>query len=185
MDKIKLDLDNPIFTFYVNTDGMSRQRAEEYFYQIKEHFDVYENVTVWFIQSNVSKIECTYSGKRNELNVENLITDINERIDILSKSSSFDDFKINIRDWRINNLIDKKMDDYIYFIAYPGGDKTKITVCYESVACDYEINDYALASRQRWYSHAEANAYCKQLAKDNNLIFINSSDDGDNNDYLD
>ena len=74
--------------------------------------------------------------------------------------------------------------DYIYFIANPGGDRTKITVCYESVACDYEINDYALATRNRWYDFQEANEYCKQLAKDNNLIFVNS-DDGDGNDYLD
>jgi hypothetical protein len=74
--------------------------------------------------------------------------------------------------------------DYIYFIAYPGGDRTKITVCYESHACDYEINDYALASRGRWYNFKEANEYCKQLAKENNLIFVNS-DDGDGNDYLD
>ena len=81
--------------------------------------------------------------------------------------------------------------DFIYFIAYPGGDRTKITVCYESHACDYDINDYALASRGRWHDFKEANEYCKQSqAQDllnmveNNLIFVNS-DDGDGNDYLD
>jgi hypothetical protein len=73
-------------------------------------------------------------------------------------------------------------NDFIYFIAYPEGDRTKITVCYESIACDYEINDYALASRNRWYDFQEANEYCKQLAKDNNLVFINSDD---RNSYLD
>lgn len=41
-----------------------------------------------------------------------------------------------------------------------------------------------LASRGRWYDFKEANEYCKQLAKENNLIFVNS-DDGDGNDYLD
>ena len=29
MNKIKLDLDNPIFAFYVDISQMSRQRAEE------------------------------------------------------------------------------------------------------------------------------------------------------------
>lgn len=76
------------------------------------------------------------------------------------------------------------MNDNIYFICYPGGDRSKITVAYESYACEYEIKDYALASRHRWYDFKEANDYCKQLAKDNNLIFINSSDE-DGFDYLD
>ena len=81
-------------------------------------------------------------------------------------------------------MITNNDEDYIYFIAYPGGDRTKITVCYESIACEYEMKDYALASRHTWYNFKEANEYCKQLANDNNLIFINS-DDGDGNDYLD
>lgn len=75
------------------------------------------------------------------------------------------------------------MNDYIYFICYPGGDRTKITVAYESMACEYEIKDYALASRNRWYDFKEANDYCKELAKNNDLIFINSDEDG--YDYLD
>ena len=70
-------------------------------------------------------------------------------------------------------------NENIYFIAYPGGDRTKLSVCYVSSYCEYEIIDYAVASRNRWYDFDEAKEYCKKLAKDNNLIFIND------NDYLD
>jgi hypothetical protein len=38
------------------------------------------------------------------MEISNLIKEIN-RIDIMSKSNSFEDFKINIRDWRINELV--------------------------------------------------------------------------------
>ncbi len=105
MNKIKLDLDNPIFTFYVGVSNMPRARSEEMLQQIKDNFDIYENVTIWVIASDQNRVECSYSGKRNESNLGNLIKDINERIDILSNSNNFDDFKINIRDWRINTLI--------------------------------------------------------------------------------
>lgn len=105
MNKIKLDLDNPIFSVYVNIAPLSRQKAEELLANIRDSMDIYENVTMWFIASDETKIECVYSGKRTELNLDSLIESINERIDILSKSSNFEDFKINIRDWRLDNLI--------------------------------------------------------------------------------
>jgi hypothetical protein len=105
MNKIKLDLDNPIFTFYVDITSVSRQKAEEMMADIRHSMDIYENVTIWFVASDQNKIECVYSGKRTESNLDSLIESINERIDILSKSNNFEDFKINIRDWRLDNLI--------------------------------------------------------------------------------
>ncbi len=41
MNKIKLDLDNPIFTFYVDVSNMPRARSEEMLHQIKDNFDIY------------------------------------------------------------------------------------------------------------------------------------------------
>ena len=105
MNKIKLDLDNPIFTFYVDVSQMSRQKGVEMMASIRDNMDIYENVTMWFVAGDQNKIECVYSGKRTESNLDSLIESINERIDILSKSSNFEDFKINIRDWRLDNLI--------------------------------------------------------------------------------
>ena len=105
--KIELDLNNPIFVAYVDTVNMSGQRAEEHLYRTKKMFDVYKNITIWVIASNETKIECVYDGqcRTRDMEISDLIKEINTRIDIMSKSNSFEDFKINIRDWRINELV--------------------------------------------------------------------------------
>ena len=106
-EKIELDLNNPIFTIYVDTHTMSRQTAEEYLARIKRMFDVYSNITMWIIASDKTSIECVYDGqcRSRDMEISDLIKEINTRIDIMSNSHSFDDFKINIRDWRLSELI--------------------------------------------------------------------------------
>jgi len=107
-EKIELDLNNPIFVLYLNTENLSRQRAEELIQHARKGFDNYSNITVWIISSNVSKMECLYDGglKNRKTELIELIKQINKRVDILSNSNSFDDFKMNIRDWRIEDLLD-------------------------------------------------------------------------------
>jgi hypothetical protein len=108
-DKIELNLENPIFALYVDIQNMSPQKANKYFEDVKKTFYIYNNVTTWIIGSNVNKVECVYDGKSKirieELN--NLIEELNTRIDVLSNSNSYDDFKMNIRDWRLNKVYEK------------------------------------------------------------------------------
>jgi hypothetical protein len=106
-EKIELDLNNPIFAVYVDTKTLSRQTAQEYLANVKRMFDVYSNATMWIIASNETRIECVYDGqcRNRDMEISDLIKEINTRIDIMSNSHSFDDFKINIRDWRLSELI--------------------------------------------------------------------------------
>jgi hypothetical protein len=106
-EKIELDLNNPIFVAYVNTGNLTRQAAEEHLHRTKKMFGVYKNITTWVIASDETKIECVYDGqcRTRDMEISDLIKEINIRIDIMSKSNSFEDFKINIRDWRINELV--------------------------------------------------------------------------------
>lgn len=107
-ERVELNLENPIFVFYVCINGFSRQRAEEYLHQIKSQFDIYSNITTWIITTDgPTKIECVYSGKNkdNDGEIVNLIKHINERISILSQSNTFEDFKINVRDWRVDKIL--------------------------------------------------------------------------------
>lgn len=67
-----------------------------------------------------------------------------------------------------------------YFIIYPGGDRTKLSVTSLTGYTYYEKGDYAVASRHEWDNVEEAVTYAKNLAKENKLQYI-----GDNNDYLD
>ena len=106
MEKEELNLDNPIFVFYINVEGFSRQRAVEEIDKLAKQFDIYKNAKIWFLASDETKVECIYDGGRNrDSELKDLIDNINERIEILSDSLNFEDFKINIRDWRINNII--------------------------------------------------------------------------------
>ena len=107
LEENELNLDNPIFTYYVNIGGMSRQRAEETLSEIAKSFN-YQNVTIWFvpIQQGDSRIDCVYDGRIRERSEElkSLIEELNEKVDILSRTNSFEDFKIEVRDWRLKNL---------------------------------------------------------------------------------
>jgi tRNA A37 threonylcarbamoyladenosine synthetase subunit TsaC/SUA5/YrdC len=59
-----------------------------------------------YINRNLpTRIDCIYDGKSTNNKLVSLIKDINDRIEILSGSNSFEDFKINIRDWRLKRNI--------------------------------------------------------------------------------
>ena len=109
IEEKEIDLDNPIFVYYVNVYGLSHASVDRLLTEVKSAFN-YKNVTVWIVarSEGETKIECVYDGRIRERSDELkfLIDEINEKVDILSKSGSFDDFKINIRDWRIKNLLE-------------------------------------------------------------------------------
>lgn len=115
MEKIELNLDNPIFAFYVNVSSMTRQRADEILHNHTKAFGIYSNITVWVFASDKTEVNCIFDGKYKNRNSElnQLIKEINNRIEILSKSKSFDDFKINIRDWRLESIIDGEKENEI------------------------------------------------------------------------
>ncbi len=104
----ELDLNNPIFVVYVNVDGKSRQAGQEYLENTIKHFDVYKNATMWFVASKKDEVVCVYDGwgRIKDSELKDLIEEINTKIEIMSNSHSFDDFKINVRDWRLSKLVD-------------------------------------------------------------------------------
>ena len=56
-----------------------------------------------------------------------------------------------------------------YYIIYPRGDKSKLSIISLSMSLDYEISDYKLASRREFYDMEECIEYAKELAKKHNL----------------
>jgi hypothetical protein len=108
--KQELDLNNPIFVFYVNCELKPPISAQEYIDSIQKNFDVYKNATMWFVKSNKDEVVCIYDGwgRVRDSEIKDLIEEINTKIEIMSNSHSFDDFKINVRDWRISKLVDEK-----------------------------------------------------------------------------
>lgn len=64
------------------------------------------------------------------------------------------------------------MNDKIFFIIYPSGDRTKISISYLTTYNYHEKSDYAVASRKDFYYEDEAITYAKKLASDNNLLYV-------------
>ena len=56
-----------------------------------------------------------------------------------------------------------------YYIVFPRGDKTKLSIIDLSYHTKYEINDYSLASRKEFCNLNEVINYAKDLAKKHNL----------------
>jgi len=106
----ELSIDNPIFVFYLNVENKSRQSAQEYIDNTRNNFDIYNNATIWFVASNKDEVVCIYDGwgRNRDYELKDLIEEINTKIEIMSNSHSFEDFKINVRDWRLGKLIDEK-----------------------------------------------------------------------------
>jgi hypothetical protein len=59
----EINLDNPIFAFYVSVAGMSRQTTAQHLAEFKNQLS-YDNITTWIIPvQGESKVECVYPGK--------------------------------------------------------------------------------------------------------------------------
>lgn len=105
---VEINLDNPIFVYYINVDGMSHQTANELINHVQDTWS-YSNVVTWIVprHQGETKIECVYDGRIRERSEElkELIDEINEKIDLMSQSSNFEDFKIIVRDWRLKTLL--------------------------------------------------------------------------------
>ena len=105
---VEINLDNPIFVYYINVNGMSPQKANEVINQVKDQWS-YSNVVTWIVprQQGDTKIECVYDGRVRERSEElkELIEVLNEKIDLMSNAGNFDDFKIIIRDGRVRTLL--------------------------------------------------------------------------------
>ena len=85
----ELNLDNPIFAFYVSVNGMSRQSAAQHLAEFKDNLS-YDNITTWILPvQGESKVECVYPGKSmyNTPELENLIKEINERIELIKRNT--------------------------------------------------------------------------------------------------
>lgn len=104
----EIDLDNPIFVYYINVDGMSHQHANELIANIQENWK-FSNVVTWIVprREGETKIECVYDGRVKERSEElkELIEELNEKINLMSNVGNFDDFKIIVRDWRLKTLL--------------------------------------------------------------------------------
>ena len=103
--KEELDLSKPIFTIYVNTK-ITKDPAK-YLSEVKSMFDIYSNVTFWIISSNENRIECVWDakGKGKIKEQKRLLNEIYTKVKLFSKSKNIEEFKMNFRNWAIDELV--------------------------------------------------------------------------------
>lgn len=58
------------------------------------------------------------------------------------------------------------MTDIPYMVVFPKGNRKKLAVCYVRW---YQEDEWALASRQRFYTEAEAMEYARELSDEHNI----------------
>lgn len=108
IEEKEVNLENPIFVYYVNVEGYAQSKVADIVEKLTDIFK-YKNVTTWVVprREGETKIECVYDGRIKERSEElkSLIEELNEKVDILSRTNSFEDFKIEVRDWRLKNIL--------------------------------------------------------------------------------
>ena len=100
----EINLDNPIFVYYIDTRGISPQKLNEMANQIIRVFP--KNITLWIVPSEQpSKIECVYDGKLRVNKLKELHSLVNNIHSELDSSSDFSEFKTKVRDLLLNSIL--------------------------------------------------------------------------------
>jgi hypothetical protein len=108
---MELELENPIFTVYVNVEGMSRQTAQETLQHFSGIYGSYTNATFWIFPSNITRVETVWNGKyqQNPINderIQNMINHINRVLTLLSDGTSDEAIKAQLRELQLSKILD-------------------------------------------------------------------------------
>lgn len=106
MEDKNLNLDNPIFVVYLNTENLSTSYKDEMIKSCQSAFS-YGNATFWYICDNFSKIECVWKGRSFEkMELSDLVEKINKRLNDISNSDSLEELKTKIRDLKLEDILE-------------------------------------------------------------------------------
>lgn len=100
-----LNLSNPIFVFYIDVDGHSKQHAMNHITQLQSTF-AYSNITSWIVPiKGNSRVECIWDPSKNNTNIE-MLGSIMSSLD--SEKIDFKEFKKMMREWKLTKITDEE-----------------------------------------------------------------------------
>lgn len=103
----EINLDNPIFVYYLDIRHKTREGINNEVHQINRVFP--NNVTLWIVPSEQpSKIECVYNGRLNVKNLKELYSLVSDIHSELDSSTSFQEFKTKVRDLLLNSILNEE-----------------------------------------------------------------------------
>lgn len=102
-----INLDNPIFVYYVNLNNISRVRASAIIEEIRKEIN-YSNISIWILPSNETRIEVLWKGNSNML-FDNSLQEISKKIkligEIILDGIEDNSVKQKLRNHLLNDLI--------------------------------------------------------------------------------
>ena len=106
----ELDLESPIFVFYISTDGLGRQKADEL---IRRYVDIttYSNITTWYIATRgENNVEVIWKGKsiESQANYERLLKNFEEISTMVSEDKSSEEIKQKMRSMQLDYILEEK-----------------------------------------------------------------------------
>jgi hypothetical protein len=113
MTNLQIDYKKPIFVYYINIEGLSRQRAEEEIQAITDNM-LQQDVQMWFVPcgSRPATIECVYPGMKDaEFNdrmkalIDKMISILDGFMDGSSKDDIIMKLKMQVKDILIDGII--------------------------------------------------------------------------------
>lgn len=98
---MELNLENPIFVYYLNTTGISRKSVEHQVDNLNNYFSNIKNITVWIIPTDKkSKMKCIYDGSIKS-HFKKFRKEIN---DCISKN---EDIKPVLRNLKLDDILEE------------------------------------------------------------------------------
>lgn len=102
-----INLDNPIFVYYVNLNNIPRDRASAIIEEIRKEM-TYSNISIWILPSNETRIEVLWKGNSNML-FDNSLQEISKKIkligEIILDGIEDNSVKQKLRNHLLNDLI--------------------------------------------------------------------------------
>ncbi len=95
-----INLDNPIFVYYINALNHPKQYVDQMIQNIKDSFP--SNITLWVVPCDYTKIECVFDGWKMKSESLKKIYTIIEEMDV--DNPNFKKLKSKIREILIDDL---------------------------------------------------------------------------------
>lgn len=97
---MELNLENPIFVYYLNTKGISKQSIDYQVNILNDYFSNIKNITMWIVPTEKkSHIKCVYDSSGKSL-FKKFKKEINDCI------SRNEDIKPVLRNLKLNDILD-------------------------------------------------------------------------------
>lgn len=105
---MEINLENPIFVYYFDVTGSTKQRTVEHYEALSQRMSQYTNITFWIVPADYTKIECVFDGWKSNIYSLKKLSDCLESI---VTDPSLSEFKQKMREILIGDILNGKKQE--------------------------------------------------------------------------